>query len=150
MTIIKGEGSLFDSGAQALVNATNCVGVMGGGIALAFKNKFPKMFDVYQYKCDRALLHPGDVDVWIENIDPVLAVLNFPTKDHYKDPSELRYIYSGLEDLINKVQDYHFKSVAIPALGCGLGGLDWVDVKKALSILEFELPYVQWIIYEPQ
>jgi O-acetyl-ADP-ribose deacetylase (regulator of RNase III) len=140
------KGDLFNSGAEALVNAVNTVGVMGGGIALAFKTKFPKNFTAYSDACKRKEVVTGKM--FVTKKDSVF-IINFPTKDHWRDPSKIEWINSGLEDLVKVVTDNKIKSIAIPALGCGLGGLDWDEVKpkitKAFDGLDTEV-----LLYEPQ
>lgn len=123
-------GDLFESKADAIVNPINCVGVMGGGLALEFKNRYPEMFKVYVDLCKAGHLTPGTIYGHRPPSGPV--VLNFPTKDHWKDPSLIKYIHEGLPELISTMRDMDLKSVAIPALGCGLGGLNWADVEPVI------------------
>lgn len=145
-------GNLFDSNSEALVNAVNCVGVMGAGVAKHFKQRFSwNYFSRYQYECSTGLLDIGSVTIWKENIAPgkYIYLINFPTKKHWRDPSEYSYIYKGLKSLRNIVIGYDIKSIAIPPLGCGLGGLDWDKVK--LMIIA-ELDSIEDLIvelYEP-
>lgn len=124
------EGSIFDSKAQTITNAVNCVGVMGKGIALEFKRRFPEMFKDYAARCrdselvlGKPYLYKSSTHQWI---------LNFPTKDHWKSPSELASVVSGLNVLKDEYQNWGIKSLAMPALGCGLGGLDWEDVSPVM------------------
>lgn len=148
--LTKGQGSIFDSDADAIVNAVNCVGVMGAGLAKAFKDRFPHMNQQYMLQCAYNVLRPGKVDVYFLNPMEHKFIINFPTKDHWKDPSELRYILSGRKALLDVVEQYKMRSVAIPALGCGLGGLSWGVVKPILQDLDTLAPQVEWIIYDPQ
>lgn len=147
--ITVGKGSIFDSDADAIVNAVNCVGVMGAGLAKAFKYKFPHMVEQYEVKCKLGLLRPGQLDIYVIDSTPKY-IINFPTKDDWKDPSLMEYIYDGISALHYEVFKWKMKSVAIPALGCGLGGLDWKDVKPELMGLDKIWPNVNWIIYDPQ
>lgn len=147
--LTKGKGSIFDSDAEAIVNAVNCVGVMGAGLAKAFKEKFPHMNEQYMLKCSRGILRPGKVDVYVVDSSPKY-IINFPTKDDWRDPSELDYIYTGRTALTLAVNEWEINSVAIPALGCGLGGLSWLEVRPVLENLNSFYPDVNWIIYDPQ
>jgi O-acetyl-ADP-ribose deacetylase (regulator of RNase III) len=103
---------------------------MGGGLAKAFKERFPNMFKEYKDICDAKLLKPGIVTVHIEK---GRTIVNFPTKDHWKNPSTYEYVHKGLNALADLIDRHQFKSVAIPALGCSLGGLDWKTVKLLIS-----------------
>lgn len=148
--ITEGKGSIFDSDADAIVNAVNCVGVMGGGLAKAFKDRFPHMYEQYLLQCAYGVLRPGKMDLYF--LDPAnhKFIINFPTKDDWRKPSELSYIYSGSAELMHLVGLYKIKSVALPALGCGLGGLSWGVVKPLLEEMDKVYPEVNWIIYDPQ
>lgn len=125
---------IFDSDCEVITNPVNCVGVMGGGLALAFKNKFPKMYLKYKEMCDNNEIRPGKV--YLVEGDERHKILLFPTKDHYKYLSRYKYITGGLRSLVRQYKDWGIRSVALPALGCGLGGLDWEDVNSAI---EYEL-----------
>lgn len=122
------KGNIFDSDAEALVNAVNTVGVMGGGIALEFKKRFPLNFRIYKEACDKNVFLIGDILAVKED----KTIINFPTKAHWRDSSQYSYIQSGLKTLKTKLAELGIGSVAIPALGCGLGGLDWAIVKKMI------------------
>lgn len=128
--ITEAQGSLFDTGAVALVNPVNCVGVMGAGLALQFKRRFPSNFAAYQDDCRSGILHPGRVTLFRE---AGCWIVNFPTKDHWRDPSRLEWVESGLAYLRKVLDLDRIRSVAVPALGCGLGGLKWPDVKQAIE-----------------
>jgi len=141
------KGSIFDSEAEALVNPVNCVGVMGKGLALEFKKRFPKNFEYYRKTCFEPLgLVIGDLLLFKENEK---WVVNFPTKVHWKDPSKIEYIEIGLETLLYLVKKENLKYIAIPPLGCGLGGLDWSDVKKEIYRV-FEKESIEIFLYEPK
>lgn len=134
--------ALLQSGAQALVNTVNTVGVMGKGIALHFKETFPHNFAVYADACRRGELAPGRMLV-VEDSSLTTGkrlIVNFPTKQHWRNPSRYEWVESGLQDLVRVIAQYHISSIAIPPLGCGNGGLDWNKVKpmieQALSPLE--------------
>ena len=125
------KGNIFNSKAQTIVNTVNCVGVMGKGIALVFKLRYPSMFDVYQEYCKQRLIAIGKL--WIykgESSDP--WVLNFPTKTHWKLPSEYEYIEQGLKKFVETYKEKGITSVAFPLLGANNGGL---DKDKVMSIM---------------
>ena len=123
-------GDLFNSKAQTLVNAVNCVGVMGKGIALEFKKRFPAMYRDYVSLCKMGAVEPGHP--YIFNISPDKQIINFPTKNHWREPSKIEYIDTGLRLLVKKYKNWKVKSLAVPALGCGNGGLQWADVGPLL------------------
>lgn len=149
--IHNGKGSIFDSVAEALVNPVNCVGVMGGGLALGFRHRYPAMHEQYLMKCQLGMIKiGGELDVFVEDATNRDFVINLPTKDHWKDPSKYEYIIDGLNKLIDAVDKWKINSVAIPALGCGLGGLDWRKVYSLIKELDVIKPNVDWIVYGPQ
>jgi len=123
-------GDLFDSTAQTLVNTVNCRGVMGKGVALRFKHEFPQMFRDYVARCKARLLRPGEPYLFASN---GRQIINFPTKDDWKRNSRLEYIESGLAALRANLTTWHVRSMAMPALGCGHGGLDWNDVRPLIE-----------------
>ena len=118
------KGDILKADAEALVNTVNCVGVMGRGIALQFKKKFPKNFTAYKKACDANELALGNVLVFDtgQMFNP-RYVVNFPTKHHWRAKSKIDDVVSGLESLVAEVRKRNIKSIAIPPLGCGLGGL---------------------------
>jgi len=116
-------GDILQSGAQTLINTVNCVGVMGKGIALEFKNRFPDMFKEYEQKCQRKEIKPGSPYLYSALIPP--QIVNFPTKDHWKSVSRLEDIEKGLKILVEHYRDWNITSLAIPPLGCGNGQLEW-------------------------
>ena len=122
-------GNIFRCNADIYVNPVNCVGVMGAGLALSFKNKFPDMFFDYQLKCLKKQLTIGNPYVWSNG---KISIVNFPTKNHWKNPSSYSYIEKGLIWLKSYLIDKEGKTIAIPALGCGYGGLEWTEVKTML------------------
>lgn len=115
-------GNIFESKCSTIVNTINCVGVMGKGIALDFKKKYPEMFMEYVLKCDRGEVKPGLPYVYH---DENITILNFPTKDHWRSPSKLSYIVDGLNWFVDNYKIYGITSIAFPPLGCGNGGLSW-------------------------
>ena len=116
-------GNLFDSKAQTLVNTVNCVGIMGKGIALEFKKRYPLMFSEYADRCRMKEVKPG-IPYLYQDITGV-SVLNFPTKDNWRSPSKLSYIIEGLDWFVNNYERLGIRSIAFPPLGCGNGGLTW-------------------------
>lgn len=145
--IIFKQGNIFDSKCETLVNPINCVGVMGKGLALAFKNKFPKMYEVYRKDCALNKIKVGKVYPYYEGGN--IRVLNFPTKNHRKLKSKVEYIEKGLEFFVNNYEKYGIKSIAFPLLGCGNGGLDWIKVKSLMVAYLEKLP-INIEIYFPR
>ena len=145
------EGNILEADAEALVNTVNTVGVMGKGIALQFKRAFPAMFSEYQRLGKAGKLVVGQMHVFDQGI---LAkpryIINFPTKKDWRAPSQISYIQSGLESLIKELQEREIRSVAIPPLGCGSGGLRWIDVRPMIEQAMVRLPMVEAFVYAPQ
>ena len=123
-------GDLFASRAQTLVNAVNCVGVMGKGLALEFKKRFPLMFEDYVERCRRNQVTLGQPYVFRDRSG--LMVMTFPTKDHWRSSSRLIDLEQGLDYFIDHYADWGVSSVAFPALGCGYGGLAWAEVEPVM------------------
>jgi O-acetyl-ADP-ribose deacetylase (regulator of RNase III)/uncharacterized protein YwgA len=144
-------GNLVDTDAQALVNTVNCVGVMGKGIALQFKMAFPDNFRVYAKACRNGEMRLGHVLVvpTHQSINPHY-IFNFPTKYHWRGKSNIEDIRAGLNSLIDEVTRLNIGSIAVPALGCGNGGLDWSQVKGIIEQAFDKLPGVQVYLFEPQ
>lgn len=147
--IIYKTGNLLEAPVEALVNTVNTVGVMGKGVALQFKNAFPENFKAYSDAVKSGSFHLGEVlVVRVKTVGTASYVINFPTKAHWRFPSRLEWIQSGLKDLHAKIQKYGIRSIALPPLGCGNGGLDWNQVRhlieNELSDLDADI-----IIYEP-
>src|SRR5437899_1683390 len=122
-------GDLLKSGQQTLVNTVNTVGVMGKGIALAFKKRYPEMFDDYVQRCDRGEVELGQPYVFTE---PDHLIVNFPTKGHWRAVSKLSDIATGLEYLEKHYKEWGITSIAVPPLGCGNGQLEWKIVGPTL------------------
>lgn len=129
------QGDLLRAEADAIVNAVNCVGVMGKGIALQFKRKWPENFKAYKRACDAGEVRPGKVHV--HELGKLAGrphfIVNFPTKDHWRGDSKIEFVEEGLHDLVRLVKDARIRSIAIPALGCGNGGLDWAEVEPRIK-----------------
>jgi O-acetyl-ADP-ribose deacetylase (regulator of RNase III) len=139
-------GNLFDSGAQTLVNPVNCRGVMGKGLAKVFKDRWPEMFRQYQEACKKGEVRPGYPFLFKGDDRQILSV---PTKDDWKKPSTYEMVEAGLKAIRERYRDWGITSIAMPALGCGLGGLEWSEVR---SLIETHLADVSIGIevYEPQ
>ncbi|UYP67839.1 macro domain-containing protein [Thalassobacter stenotrophicus] len=142
-------GDILQSEADALVNTVNCVGVMGRGIALQFKKAFPKNFEEYKLACDRGNVVPGRMFITERNaLTAPKFIVNFPTKRHWRGKSRMEDIESGLQALKEQIDELGIKSIAIPPLGSGLGGLSWPDVRamieSSLSDVDAEV-----IVFEP-
>ena len=143
-------GSLFDADVEALVNPVNTVGHMGKGLALQFKKRFKANHAVYVAACERGGVVLGKMLTWEEQtIDGRRMVINFPTKGHWRVGSWLSDIVVGLDDLRRVLVERQVASVALPALGCGLGGLSWGDVKPAIDAALGDLPATRVLVYEP-
>ncbi len=130
MTIEVRVGDLFESSAQTLVNTVNCVGVMGKGIALQFKERFPDMYKDYEQRCRRGEVKLGTPYLYRTLIPP--WVVNFPTKDHWRSVSRIADIIAGLEYLLGHHKEWGIESLAVPPLGCGEGQLEWAIVGPTL------------------
>lgn len=141
LTIIK-NSNIFNSHCKTLVNTINCVGVMGKGLALEMKNRYPEMFEQYHSFCERNLIDIGKL--WLYKTDDKW-VLNFPTKKHWKNNSEYEYIELGMQKFLETYKDKNIKSIAFPMLGCNNGGL---NKDKVLEIMTKYLIKCEDIIIE--
>ena len=144
------KGNILEADAEALVNTVNCVGFMGKGIALQFKQAFPKNFKAYEAACRVGRVLPGRMFIY-ENgrlINP-RYIINFPTKRHWRGNSRIADIRSGLKALITDIRKLGIRSVAVPPLGCGLGGLDWRQVRPMIEKAFSALPNVRVFLFEP-
>ena len=167
---------LLAEDAEALVNTVNCKGVMGKGLALQFKKKFRTNFDAYARACKSGDVRPGRMFV-VDLLQEPLAggqaplplgfaeapvsyqsaprqrpryIINFPTKDHWRHESRMRYIDDGLADLVRQIRARGIRSVAIPALGCDLGGLEWDDVRPRIEAALGGLDGVKVVVFTPR
>lgn len=122
--------SLMESRAQTVVNTVNCVGVMGKGVAAAFKDRYPAMFEAYKRICDAGELEPGKLWLWQ---GPQQWVLNFPTKKHWRNPSKLEWVEAGLDKFVRTYEYRGITDISFPRLGCGNGGLDWEHVRPVME-----------------
>ena len=144
-------GDILKEDAEALVNTVNCVGVMGRGIALQFKKVFPENFQTYARACKNDEVKPGRIYVFstMQLTNPKY-ILNFPTKRHWRGKSRIDDIENGLNDLVNVVRQNKIRSISIPPLGCGLGGLEWRLVKSRIESALAPLSDVQIKVFEPK
>ncbi|PSU68342.1 hypothetical protein C9J20_05195 [Photobacterium phosphoreum] len=128
------KGDFFDFDADIRINTVNCVGVMGAGVALAFKKQYPEMFKEYARQCKAKEIVPGKPTVWRQGdmFSKGIEIINFPTKNHWRNPSEYEYIEDGLIWLSNYLKNKDGLTITLPALGCGHGGLDWERVKPLI------------------
>jgi len=143
-------GNLLDSDTEALVNTVNTVGVMGKGIALMFKEAFQENYRRYESACRRDEVAVGRM--FVTEHDDLLGpkwIINFPTKKHWRNPSKIEWIAVGLEDLKRVVAAHNIRSIALPPLGSGNGGLDWGDVRPLIETALGSLPDVEVVVYEP-
>ncbi|MEM6645060.1 MAG: macro domain-containing protein [Bacteroidota bacterium] len=148
------QGDLLQAPAEALVNTVNSVGVMGKGIALQFKKAYPENFAAYKVACDEGAVQPGRMFVFdrgglIGEAQGPRYIINFPTKQHWRGKSQMRFIDEGLRALIDEVRERGITSVAIPPLGSGNGGLKWSEVRPRIEAAFAELPNVHLLLYEP-
>ena len=139
-------GNLFETKAKTLVNTVNCVGVMGKGIALDFKKKYPDMYNEYEQRCVRHEVKPGQPYYYTDLLGT--SIINFPTKDHWRSPSRLSYIETGLDWFRDNYEKLGIRSVAFPPLGCGNGGLTWDTVGPLMYAKLSDLP-VDIEVYAP-
>ena len=144
------KGNILEADAEALVNTVNCVGFMGKGIALQFKQAFPANFKAYETACHEGQVLPGRMFIFDNGrlLNP-RYVINFPTKRHWRGKSRIVDIRSGLKALIDDVRRLGVRSIAVPPLGCGLGGLDWREVRPIIENAFSELPDVRVLLFEP-
>lgn len=143
-------GNIIAEDAEALVNTVNCVGIMGRGIALQFKNAYPQNFEEYEQACEQNLLEPGRMFVHeTRQLSNPRYIINFPTKRHWRGKSRMEDIESGLRALVAEIKKRNIRSVAIPPLGSGLGGLNWADVKPHILSAMNELLDVHVVVFEP-
>jgi O-acetyl-ADP-ribose deacetylase (regulator of RNase III) len=143
-------GNLLDAETEAIVNTVNTVGVMGKGIALQFREAFPDNYQAYTKACNARAVHIGKVFV-TENLALTgpKYIINFPTKKHWRHPSRIEYVSSGLRDLRRVVEEKKIRSVALPPLGCGNGGLEWAQVRAEIEKTLGGLQGVDIVVYQP-
>lgn len=144
------KGDILRAEAEALINTVNCVGVMGRGIALQFKNAFPDNFKAYAAACRRGEVQPGRMFVFdMGELMWPRYIINFPTKRHWRGKSRIEDIEAGLAALVKEIRSRNIRSVAIPPLGSGLGGLDWNEVRPLIERALAALEDVDVQVFEP-
>ncbi|BCJ37144.1 hypothetical protein Athai_46470 [Actinocatenispora thailandica] len=149
--ITEAHGNLLDADVDALVNTVNTVGVMGRGIALQFRRAYPKMYETYQRDAKAGAITLGRMHVWQTGAPTgPRYVINFPTKGHWRARSRLAAIERGLDDLVRTARELRIRSIAVPPLGCGNGGLPWAEVEPRIrSVLGRLDPDVHVVLYPP-
>ena len=144
------QGNLLEAKVDAVVNTVNTVGIMGKGIALMFKERFPANFDAYSRACKNNQVRIGEMFVTeSEDLFGPRWIINFPTKTDWRVKTQLGWIREGMRDLVRTIQENDIRSIAVPPLGCGNGGLDWGDVKPVIVDALAEIENLNAIIYEP-
>lgn len=148
--IIHSHGDLLKAEVDALVNPVNCVGKAGRGLALQFRTHFPENFAAYAEACRTNCLQLGSSHVFATSRPAPAFIINFPTKYHWRDNSRLSAIEDGLADLVDVIRIYQIQSIAIPALGCGLGGLSWLDVRPRIVAALAPLEALRVLLFVPR
>jgi len=144
-------GDLLSEDAEALVNSVNCVGIMGRGVALQFKRAYPRNFRAYEAACRRGEVQPGRMFIFeTGSLTNPHYIINFPTKRHWRGRSRISDIESGIKALASEIASRGIKSIALPPLGSGLGGLDWRQVRPLIEAGLGGLPGVRVAVFEPQ
>ncbi len=143
------QGDILRADAQALVNTVNCVGVMGRGVALHFKQAYPDNYRFYAAACKRREVEPGRMLVYDTGTDSPRWIINFPTKRHWRGKSRIEYVEEGMDALVREIRARNIQSIAIPPLGSGLGGLDWAQVRPLIERALAQVGQVRAILYEP-
>ena len=144
------KGNILQADVEALVNTVNTVGIMGKGIALAFKKAFPLNYKLYKEACDNKKFTVGSMFTTKTGQLMPKFIINFPTKEHWKRRSKIDFVKSGMKELVKTIKTNEIKSIAIPPLGCGNGGLNWNEVKPIIvNELQSINKNIEVIIYEP-
>ena len=144
-------GDILAEDAEALVNTVNCVGVMGRGIALQFKKAYPENFRAYAGACERGDVRPGRMFVFETGaLTNPRYIINFPTKRHWRANSRIEDIDSGLKDLVCVIRERGIRSIAVPPLGSGLGGLEWSNVRSRIEKALSDFDHVDFVVFEPR
>jgi O-acetyl-ADP-ribose deacetylase (regulator of RNase III) len=148
--IRSGTGNLLEADAEALVNTVNCVGVMGKGIALQFKQAFPENFKAYARAVERGEVQLGRMFIFETGaLERARYIVNFPTKQDWRSKSRIEDIRSGVESLVSELRRLGIRSIAVPPLGCGNGGLSWTDVRPLIELAFASAPDIDALLFEP-
>lgn len=143
-------GNLLESDVEAVVNTVNTEGIMGKGIALQVRKAYPDNYEAYRQACDAGEVQPGRMFIFDrQTLTNPRYIINFPTKRHWRSKSRMEDIESGLVALVDEVRRLGIRSIAVPPLGCGLGGLPWPEVQRRMREAFEQLPGVRWLVYEP-
>ena len=143
-------GDILGEDAEALVNTVNCVGFMGRGIALQFKRAYPENFKLYEAACRREEVEPGRMLVFeTGKLTNPRYIINFPTKRHWRGKARMVDLEMGLDDLVRVIRDKEIRSIAVPPLGAGLGGLEWSEVRSRINRYLADLEGVRVVVFEP-
>jgi O-acetyl-ADP-ribose deacetylase (regulator of RNase III) len=143
-------GDILQADTEALVNTVNCVGIMGRGVALQFKNAYPENFKFYVAACERGEVRPGQMLVFeTGQLTNPKYIINFPTKRHWRGKSRLEDIETGLKTLAEEIRTRRIRSIALPPLGSGLGGLDWTNVRPRIEAALRDFDDVRVVVFEP-
>lgn len=144
------QGNLLEAETEALVNTVNEVGIMGKGIALMFREAFPENMRAYAAVCRAGEVRVGRMFVTQDcHTFGARWIINFPTKKHWRNPSKLEWVRDGLKDLVRVIRENGIRSVAVPPLGCGNGGLEWSQVRREIEAALSELDGVDVVVFEP-
>ena len=144
------QGNLLEADVEAAVNTVNTVGIMGKGIALMFKERFPRNFEAYAHACENKKVRIGKMFL-NENREffGPKWIVNFPTKTHWRANTQLEWIEQGLQDLVRVIKEKNIRSIAIPPLGCGHGGLNWDEVRPLVVAALEKVEDLEAVVYEP-
>lgn len=144
------QANLLEAEVEAVVNTVNTVGVMGRGIALMFKERYPENFKAYAAACKAGEVKTGQMFITATGeLSGPKWIINFPTKRHWRQPSRIEWIEEGLRDLVRAVREKGIRSIALPPLGCGNGGLNWQEIRPLIERAAAEMPGVEVIAFEP-
>lgn len=144
------KGNLLEADVEAVVNTVNTEGIMGKGIALQFRKAYPDNYEAYRRACEAGEVKPGQMFIHDQHsLANPRYVINFPTKRHWRSKSRMEDIEAGLEALVGDVRRLGIRSIAVPPLGCGLGGLPWPEVQQRMRATFEQVPQVRWLVYEP-
>ncbi len=144
------KGNLLEADVEAVVNTVNTEGIMGKGIALQFRKAYPDNYEAYRKACEAGEVRPGQMFIFDQHsLANPRYIINFPTKRHWRSNSRMEDIEAGLEALVGDVRRLGIRTIAVPPLGCGLGGLPWPEVQQRMRAAFEQVPEVRWLVYEP-